>query len=138
MRSDDHETRFDLVPYFHGRILDVSEGQSRAFPHFISHLECRIHEPWELGIFTAHSFDGVLSSNVLHLLSMDECRKALAEWLRVVRPGGHIMLHLPRGHELERWPVSYENIVNLMDSMPRDWDMVLHQEKNAYLSVFRV
>jgi len=57
----------------------------------------------------------------------------------LAKPGGHIMLHLPKGHELERWPVSYENIVNLMDSLPVGWDMVKHQEKDGdSLSVFRV
>lgn len=137
MRPDDNATRFEIVPYFHGRILDVSEGNSRSFPHFISHLDCRIEDPAMLDIFSDGSLDGVCSSNVLHLLGPDSCREVLKEWARVVRKGGHIILHLPTNHEKALWEVNYENIVSLMESVP-DWDVVKHVETDGLLSVFRL
>ena len=137
MKPNDNATRFELVPYFHGRILDVSEGASRAYPHFISHLDCRIDDPVKLGIFADKSLDGVCSSYLLHLMSLDDCKAALKEWARVVRPGGHIMIHLPLKHEKALWDVSYDQIVELMDVVP-DWDMVKHLETEDLLSVFKL
>ena len=136
MRPDDNETRFDLVPYFHGKILDISEGRSRAFPHFISHIELGIDEPHKVDMLADKSIDGILSSNLLHLFDTEDCKKAVEAWRRIVRPGGHIMIHLPISHEKERWSVSYETIVELMEFAT---DMVFHKEnQESYLSVFRL
>jgi predicted SAM-dependent methyltransferase len=138
VKPDDNATRFELAPYFHGKILDVSEGISRCYPHFISYLNCALEDPSKLGMFTDGSLDGVCSSYVLHLMGPDSCKEALKEWSRVIRKGGHIMLHLPVNHESAMWDVSYESIVELMDSVPRDWDMVKHIETDGLLSVFRL
>lgn len=137
MKPDDNVTRFELVPYFHGRIFDISEGVSRCYPHFISHLDCRIGDAAHLGLFSDGSLDGICSSYVLHLLGPDSCKEVLKEWARVVRKGGHIMLHLPVNHEKALWEVNYENIVEIMDAVP-DWDMVKHIESDGLLSVFRL
>lgn len=138
MKPDDNFTRFELVPYFHGKILDISEGSSRCYPHFISHLDCRIEDPAKLGMFADKALDGICSSYVLHLLGPDSVKETLREWSRVIRKDGHIMLHLPVGHEKALWEVNYENIVALFDSIPRDWDMVKFIETDGLLSVFRL
>jgi len=139
VRPDDNLTRFELVPYFHGKVLDVSEGRSRAFPHFVGHIDCQQDKPEKLD-FATGSFDGVLSSYFLHLCPTDECVRIITEWARVVKPGGHIMLHLPLKHEKELWPVSYDSVVTLMKALP-GWDMVQswrHPEDSAALYVFKL
>lgn len=138
MRPDDNVTRFELVPYFHGKILDVSEGSSKSFPHFISHVDCRIEDPASLSLFSDGSLDGICSSNVLHLMGPDSVKEVLKEWSRVIRKDGHLMIHLPTDRENALWDVNYDNIVTLADSIPRDWDMVKHMETDGLLSVFRL
>lgn len=138
MNPSDSFTRFELVRYFHGKILDISEGSSRCYPHFISHLDCRIEDAAKLGMFSDGALDGICSSYVLHLLGPDSVKEVLKEWSRVIRKGGHIMLHLPADNEKSLWDVNYENIVSLFDSIPRDWDMVKHLETDGLLSVFRL
>ena len=138
MRPDDNATRFELVRYFHGRILDISDGVSRCYPHFISHIDCRIENPSDLSLFADKKLDGICSSYVLHLMGEDERKEVIKEWSRVVRDGGHIMLHLPLNHENALWSVTYENIVSLMSTLSRGWDLVKHQEGDDCLSVFRL
>lgn len=128
MKNNDHKTRFDLVPYFHGRILDVSEGNSRSFPHFISSIEVGITEPDKCGMFADGSMDGVCSSYVLHLLSEKEAKAALQEWARLIRDGGHLMLHLPAGGE--KWHVSYQAVVKVVSGA---WDLVHYGERDGDL-----
>ena len=106
MRVDDHPTRWELVPYFHGRVLDVSEGSTKTFPHFISSIEIGMDDPWKTQVFADGALDAVCSSGVLHLLDKGEVRRTLGGWSRVVKDGGHIMIHLPQSAE-GCWPVSY-------------------------------
>ena len=125
MKVDDSITRFELVPYFHGRILEISEGRTKAFPHFIWYQDVRINEPSDLSVFSDSAMDGVFSSNLLHLLSEDEVKTALKEWSRVVRCLGHIVVHVPESGG--KWDTSCDGIAALMDSVPRCWDMVDEQ-----------
>lgn len=130
MRPDDSVTRFELVPYFHGKILDLSEGTSRAFPHFISYLGLT-DDPAKLGLFADKSLDGILSSYLLHLMHPDSVRETLNEWVRVVKPNGHIMLHLPG--EGKFWDVSFETVSELLP-----WDLAYFKNLDSgLLFVFR-
>lgn len=45
--------------------------------------------------FSPQCFDGVISSDVLYLLRDDEESRALAEFKRVLKPGGVLILNLP-------------------------------------------
>lgn len=137
MRPNDSDLRFDLVPYFHGRILDVSEGSSRAFPHFICHIELGITEAHQCRFIADKSLDGVVSSYLLDKLSTSEVIAALKEWVRIVKDGGHIVLHVPLTDEKSVWAVRVDTIIN---AMPGNWDMVCqdHRADGSLLAVFRI
>ncbi len=125
MNIDDSITRFEIVPWFHGKILDFSEGTVKTFQHFIWYQEVRMEDPWKLEMFSDASLDGIVSSNILHMMSMEEVGKTLTEWSRVVRDGGRIVLHLPPGEsDKHRWPVSRVSVTNAMDKLKRGWDLV--------------
>lgn len=134
MRADDSATRFDIVPWFHGRILDMSEGSSKTFPHFISHIDCGIAEADKCGIFADGSMDGVFSSYLLHLLAESERGPTLKEWARIVRDGGHIVIHIPEGS------IGYPELVALIEATGRGFDVVHYERRDdgAALFAFRL
>ncbi len=141
MRPDDSALRFDIVPFFHGNILDISEGKSRAFPHFISHLDLHISDPLKLSALSDKCMDGILSSNVLHLLTPDEVSKALPEWSRVVKNDGHIIIHVPKGTTPKsQWDLSYVSVVDHFDRLDRGFDLVTYQvrDDDSLLFVFKM
>ena len=133
MRPDDSALRFDIVPWFHGRVLDISEGSSKAFPHFISHIDCGITDADKLGLFSDGGLDGVLSSFLLDKLTESERVSALREWARVVRDGGHIVLHVQDA-------MTYDAVVGIMDRIDRSWDLVHFEsrERNELLFSFQL
>jgi SAM-dependent methyltransferase len=53
-----------------------------------------ICEATDLGQISPNSYDGVLSSNSLEHVANP--LKAISQWLRVLRPGGYLLLVLPR------------------------------------------
>src|SRR5688572_21305932 len=90
------EIRWDLVPYMHGKALDLGCGKYKVFPHFIGvdvvkELWPDVCQPAEkLDLFADDSFDFVFSSHLLQ--SLEDKPKVLKEWLRVLKPGGHLAL----------------------------------------------
>lgn len=100
------KVRHELVPYVRGRCLDIGCGAEKVWPHFSGvdnfkdvHLfgtpvkadfNC---DASRLEVFADAQFDCVFSSHTLEHLEDHEA--ALAEWWRVVRPGGTLILYLP-------------------------------------------
>lgn len=141
MRPDDNSLRWDIVGFFHGNILDISEGRGKCFPHFISYMDARISDPQKLSVFSDASFDGIFSSNLLHLLPLGDIPSVMAEWSRVVKQGGHIMLHLPDTEtNAQKWLPSYDSVVAFMDKLERGWDLVAYSERpdSGLLFVFKL
>ena len=139
MKADDHQLRWEIVPFFHGNILDISEGRGKCFPHFVHHIDARISEPDKLGVFTNNSFDGVFSSNVLHLLPEDMVLEAITEWSRIIKDGGHIILNLPKAHDKAKWEVSRESIVAHVAGIGRGFDLAMFMERDEdYICAFKL
>jgi len=94
---------WDIVPYTRGKGLDLGSGVYKAFNHFIgvdsgkqyggsrvADINCLCDE---LDLFATDSLDFVFSSHLLeHLIDPG---KALREWMRVIKPGGYLVLYLP-------------------------------------------
>jgi SAM-dependent methyltransferase len=99
---------FELVPYFHGRCLDLGCGPRKVLPSD-KIIGVDSNKDWglfgvranpdveadvtDLGIFADESFDCVFSSHTLE--HIEDYKAALAEWWRVVKPGGVLILYLP-------------------------------------------
>ncbi len=92
-----------LIPrYTRGRGLEIGCGMEKAYPHFIGvdngHHFGRgaadiVADACDLSMFADGSMDFVFSSHVLE--HMEDMGKALAEWGRVIKPGGYLVLYVP-------------------------------------------
>lgn len=144
--------RWETVPYFHGRVLDIGCGRFKTFPHWIGcdsgkewgayGIDVTISDADDLGLFTTASCDGVFSSHLLEHIPYEQVPKVLAEWCRVTKDGGHIMLYVPDEDEYpkvgepganpdHKWNVNYDKIIECMDKVPRGWDLVEYQKRNG-------
>jgi ADP-heptose:LPS heptosyltransferase len=101
------KVRFDLVPYMNGRVFDLVCGPDKIFPTAIG-LDNRIDaklfgiqikpdvavESCErMPFLTDGCADTVFSSHLLE--HIQDYRGTLAEWWRLVKVGGHLILYLP-------------------------------------------
>lgn len=92
-----------LARYTRGRVLDIGSGAAPVFLHWTRldnghdykgvrvadlHLDGAAALPFVDGFW-----DAVVSSHFLEHVA--NWRAALAEWWRIVRPGGHLVLYLP-------------------------------------------
>lgn len=101
------KVRFDIVEFTRGHGLDLGCGPNKAFPHFvgvdnlkdvslfgIEFSPDKVVETCErLPEFADESQDFVFSSHLLEHISAYQ--SALAEWWRVIKPGGYLVLYLP-------------------------------------------
>jgi predicted SAM-dependent methyltransferase len=136
--------RWETVPYFHGRILDVGCGPYKTFPHWIGcdnghhwgvrGVDVQIQTAEKLDLFTSQSCDGVFSSHLLEHIPYENVADTLKEWCRVIKPGGHLMLYLPNEAEYpkvgeyganpdHKWNVNHRRVIDAMESV-KGWDLI--------------
>lgn len=92
-----------LVPYTRGRVLDVGAGGGRAFAHWMTldnskdYGGHRVADMKEDGAgplpFKDGELDAVVSSHFIE--HIEDWETALAEWWRLVKIGGHLVLYWP-------------------------------------------
>jgi ADP-heptose:LPS heptosyltransferase/predicted SAM-dependent methyltransferase len=116
-----------VVPYTRGRGLDVGCGMAKCWPHMIGidsgHHFGRgaadiIAAADDLSIFADDGLDFVFSSHLLE--HIEDTRKALAEWWRVIRPGGHLCLYLPHKDLYPNIGEPGANVDHKHDFLPQD------------------
>lgn len=126
------KVRWDIVPFTRGKVLDLGCGAWKAFPHFtgvdngkdIELFGCEMNPDMlvdsceRLPDFEDGSVDAVFSS---HLLEHIECPSmALAEWWRVIKEGGHLVVYLPHADLYPRVGQPGANPDHKHDFWPRD------------------
>jgi ADP-heptose:LPS heptosyltransferase len=123
------EIRWETIPYFHGKVLEIACGQYKTFPHWTGvdegfhwHVNSRADD---LSLFASKSCDGVFNCYLLQRLES----KVVDEWVRVIKQGGHLMLYLPKDFDLMGW----------MNEKPFGWDLVekVENEKSTFY-VFKI
>lgn len=91
------------VRYLQGRFLDLGAGNSPVWPSaiaidnqqtFANNAGIR-SDVRDLSMFADGSIDGVFSSHVLEDFEPSKAPSILAEWWRVIKDGGHLVLYLP-------------------------------------------
>jgi ADP-heptose:LPS heptosyltransferase/predicted SAM-dependent methyltransferase len=116
-----------VVPYTRGRGLDLGCGSRTAWPHFIGvdtggrpniHADIR-----DLSLFADESMDFVFSSHALE--DIEDTRGALAEWWRVVKPGGHLCLYLPHKDLYPNVGQPGANPAHKHDFLPSDIEKIM-------------
>lgn len=103
--SETSKCRASLAPFCQGDGVDVGFGGDPIVPHAIcmdlpqgyahydNHVQHLHGDARDLHWFRSDSLDWVYSSHVLE--DFEDTQAVLDEWLRVVRPGGQIVLYLP-------------------------------------------
>lgn len=141
--------RWDIVPYTRGTVLDLGAGPFKAFRHFISvdnQTEYKgfklrpdvLRDCTDLSIFASKSVDAVFSSHLLeHLPNTFE---VLAEWWRVIKVGGHLVLYLPHKKFYPNKGEPGSNPNHLHDFLPEDiiecmkavggWDLLRNEDRD--------
>lgn len=143
--------RWELIPYMRGVALDLGCGPYKVFPHFIGvdnghhwgmqGADVRVESAEKLPLFADGSCDCVFSSHLLEHIDYASVPAALTEWMRVLKPGGHLVLYLPAegdypavGHAHanpdHKWNVNYDRLVQAMEKVPCGWDLCDFQERH--------
>lgn len=101
------KVKFEIVQYTRGLGLDIGCGPYKAFPHFIG-VDSRkdtelfgiqmepdnvVDDASCLPQVASGKLDFVFSAHLLE--HIEDYRAALAEWWRVIKVGGHLVLYLP-------------------------------------------
>jgi ADP-heptose:LPS heptosyltransferase/predicted SAM-dependent methyltransferase len=144
--------RWELVPFTRGLGYDIGCGPSKAFPHFIGidnrkdvqmfgiamDPDLTVPDACHLPMLASSHADFVYSSHTLEHIKDHE--KALKEWWRVLKPGGHLCLYLPHKDFYPNIGVEGANPDHVHDFHPQDitaamkkiggWDLVVNQERN--------
>ena len=146
--------RWEIAEYTRGRVLDLGCGTNKCYPHFIGvdnghHAQFGlrikpdvfIKSCEKLDLFASQSMDGVFSSHLLEHFEHEKIPGILKEWLRVVKPGGHLVLYVPDDTEYpkvgdphanpdHKVNLNYEYVVEAMREAG-SWDLIDFQKRNA-------
>lgn len=151
--------KYDIVPYTRGRGLDLGCGMYKSYPHFIGvdnrkqwgkklppadEYALRINVDIDcdcetLDFFTSNSMDFVFSSHLLE--HIQDARKALISWWRIIKPGGHLVLYLPHANFYPHVGTQHANpdhkhdflpddIIKLMRGFVGGWDLLVNEDRN--------
>ncbi|CAN0423527.1 unnamed protein product, partial [Phaeothamnion confervicola] len=156
--------RYDLVPYLGNTCLDIGCGPHKVFPHFIGldsgkdtglfGIEMKpdiTGECTRIPLFGDGAFDTVFSSHTLEHIEDHEA--ALAEWWRLVRVGGYLILYLPHKDLYPNIGEAHtnpdhkhdfveEDIVRAMAAAGADWTLLVSEKRDqlqeySFLQVYR-
>ena len=142
---------WEVAPYLRGRGVDLGAGTFKVLPHAISvdnghheafghyiHADVRVESCEKMDIFASRSMDFVYSSHLLE--HIENWQAALAEWWRLVKEDGYLVLYLPHAdfyplvgepgaNPDHKWNVRPEYIITEMEKY-RGWDLVQNQSRN--------
>lgn len=143
---------WEVAPYLLGQGVDLGAGTFRILPHAITVDNChhemfghqikpdvRVDTCERMPIFGTQSMDFVYSSHLLE--HIQDYKAALAEWWRILKIGGYLVLYLPHKDFYPNMGQVGANPSHLHDFRPDDiihamrecrgWDLVERQERNA-------
>lgn len=151
--NESAKCKYDIVPFTRGRGLDVGCGPFKAYKHFIGvdnghharafgwpiHPDVSVDNATDLSVFCNESMDFVFSSHLLE--HIEDPAKALAEWWRVLKIGGHLCLYLPHKDFYPNIGEYGANPDHKHDFMPDDivkimqqvgwWDLLVNEDRNG-------
>lgn len=105
----------------------------------------------DLSMFASGSMDWVFSSHVLEHVPLSKIPDTLREWMRVIKPGGNLILYLPDMDQYpkcpdaelgidkfepvcnpdHKWNVSYDRVVGFMEKLHYNWDLINFERCSA-------
>lgn len=144
--------RWDTVPYTRGLGLDIGCGPMKLWPQCIGldnrkdtgmfniqmNPDITIPDACDIPLFASNTFDYVFSSHTLE--HIPDHKKALKEWWRLVKDGGHLLLYLPHKNLYPNIGKEGANPDHKHDFLPEDiisamkdiggWDLVENEERD--------
>lgn len=157
--------RFEVLPYLAQGGLDLGCGAMKVWPHMIGvdngmdtrlfgsvvRADVNVATAARLPLFATESLPAVYSSHLLEHIT--EWTAALAEWWRVIKVGGHLVLYLPHrdlyprigqpgANPDHKHDFAPEDILDYMRLAHRDWALVQNQvrgqgDEYSFLQVYR-
>jgi SAM-dependent methyltransferase len=91
--------------YITGKVIDIGCGRFGSFGADPITPDCEMHDidmcdAHTMEIYPDESFDTVYSSHVLE--HMEDPQKAVENWWRILKPGGHLIISVPEMFSYER------------------------------------
>lgn len=132
---ESHKIAAICVPYVQGRALDIGAGMAKVWPSLIAVDNYRTFggntapgintDVRNLSIFADGSMDACFSSHTLEDIPREEVPAVLAEWWRVLKVGGHLVLYLPHAdhyphigepgcNPAHQWEPRNEDVIEIM------------------------
>lgn len=139
---ESRKIKYLLPRYTRGRGLEIGCGMEKAFAHFIgidnghhfgkgaADIVC---EADDLSMFADESLNFVFSSHVLE--HMADMGKALAEWARVIKPGGYLCLYVPSANLYPKCGEPGANPDHKHDIYPEEISRLLMAGHTSWLRV---
>lgn len=148
--DESSKIRWELVPYFRGKCLDIGSGAYKVFPHFVGvdnghhwgHFDnVRVDDAADLSQFGSAAWDLAYSSHLLEHFHYKDVPAVLREWMRVTKIGGHLILYVPDEDQYpkcgtkyanadHKWDVSYDKVIAAMEKLECGWDLVDYQVRS--------
>lgn len=148
-KPESAKIRWELPRWTRGHGLDIGCGPYKPFNHFIGvdngstfmgpvQPDVRA-DIANLSMFASQSMDFCFSSHALEDFPYGAVPAVLAEWWRLIKVGGYLVLYLPDEHEYplvgepganpaHQWNVNYEKVVEAMDFA--NYDLVDFQTRS--------
>lgn len=131
--NESSKIKWELVEYTTGVGLDLGCGKFKAFPHFTGvdnghhwgtdGIDVVVDTCENLGRFASQSHDFVFSSHLLE--HIEDTKKALKEWWRVLKVGGYLILYLPHKDLYPNVGQEGANPDHKHDFLPEDIESVM-------------
>lgn len=134
-----------IVPYTRGHVLELGAGVRKTFPHFTSVDSCKAIKadgapmPYRpptvdisqdcssLKLFGNESWDSIFSSHLLEHFEREKVPAILADWARVLRPGGYLVLYVPSANLYPKAGTPGANDDHKWDIYPGDIEKILQE-----------
>ena len=143
---------WEVAPYLKGRGVDLGAGLFKVLPQAISvdngnheqfnqyaHPDLRVESCEKMDMLASNSMDFVYSSHLLE--HIENWQAALAEWWRILRMDGHLVLYLPHADLYPHVGTEGANPDHKHDFLPEDiikemekhwgWDLLENQVRNG-------
>ena len=114
-----------------GKVIDIGCGRFGSFGADPITPDCEMHDidicdAQTMEVYQDATFDTVYSSHVLE--HMDDPRKAVLNWWRLVKPGGHLIISVPEMFSYERqlnlpsrWNPDHKTMWVCDNDLPYHW-----------------
>lgn len=159
------KVKFDVIPFVGASGFDLGCGPQKVFDHFLGidsgkdtslfGIQMRpdivVPDCAHMPMFADGATDTVFSSHALE--HIEDHRAALAEWWRLLRVGGHLILYLPHrdlyprigtpgSNPDHKHDFAPEDIVAAMREVAADWDLLVNETRGeraeySFLQVYR-